>query len=219
MRCPWCANPEGMDAGRVGSDIRTLSIDELSLEIHSAKAMFFDDGGVTFTGGEATLQMEALLPLAKALSSEGIGVVLETNATHPRLEALFPYLQLLIADLKQADGSKLETVTGMKGDPVYRNLKKAAESGVPLLVRIPVIHGFNDSDEDIAAFAAFLSELASIRPNGQLDVELLPYHEYGKVKWEAFGMTYTMENAFVTPRRIACFEETLQNHGITIIHT
>ena len=219
MHCPWCANPEGMDYHREDKAIRTITSAEMLEEILACEPMFYDDGGVTFTGGEATLQMDALLELMPALQEKNIGVVIETNATHPMLADLFPYLQLLIADLKHTDNRRLTDVTGVDGKNVYRNLRKAAEVGVPMLIRIPVIHGFNDSTEEISAFADFLKELNTLCSKGPLQVELLPYHEYGKEKWNKLGLSYIMTDGFVSAERICFFEETLRQNGITVIHT
>lgn len=218
MHCPWCANPEGMEYHREDKTTRIISSEEILEEILSCEPMFYDDGGVTFTGGEATLRMDALLELMPVLQEKNIGVVVETNATHPELAELFPYLQLLIADLKHPDSSRLADVTGITGENVYRNLRKASEAGVPMLIRIPVIHGFNDSTEVIAAFAAFLKEL-NIHRKGTLRVELLPYHEYGRDKWNKLGLPYTVTDGFVSAERIRFFEESLRENGISVIHT
>ena len=219
MHCPWCANPEGMNYHREDKTIRTVSSEDILNEIFSCEPMFYDDGGVTFTGGEATMHMEVLLELMPALKENNIGVVIETNATHPMLSELFPYLQLLIADLKHPDSGCLADVTGVSGENVYRNLQKAAESGVPMLIRIPVIHGFNDSTEDISEFTLFLKELSTLCSNEPFRVELLPYHEYGKEKWSRLGMPYTVTDGYVASERIGLFEETLRQNGITVIHT
>ncbi len=221
MRCPWCANPEGLDPDREGADVREVPVPALLEEIRSCAPMFYDGGGVTFTGGEATMQLDALCEIAAALQKDGIGVAVETNATHPRLPALFPYLQLLIADLKHPDSETLARFTGVRGETVYENLRRAAQAGVPLLVRIPAVHGFNDGKEDAALIAAFLRELNALRPAGaeRIRAELLPYHEYGRDKWEKLGLPYRVTDGFVAPERIRALEDTLREAGVSVIHT
>ncbi len=221
MRCPWCANPEGLDPNREGADVRNVPVPALLEEIRSCEPMFYDGGGVTFTGGEATMQLDALSEIAAELKKDGIGVAVETNATHPRLPALFPYLQLLIADLKHPDSGRLAEVTGVRGETVYENLRCAAEAGIPLLVRIPVIHGFNDGEADAARFAAFLRELNVRRPVGaeEIRTELLPYHEYGRDKWKKLGLPYRVTDGFVTPERIRALENALRENGVSVTHT
>jgi len=219
MRCPWCANPEGLDPDRTGADVYEISVSSLLDEIRSCAPLFYDGGGVTFTGGEATLQMDALLEVIPILYAEHIGAVIETNATHTGLSALFPYLQLLIADLKHPDSQRLAQVTGVQGETVYRNLKSAAAAGIPMLIRIPVIHGFNDREEDIAAFSAFFQELRRVSRAAAWCVELLPYHEFGKEKWAKLGKPYAVVDGFAPPERLRRFAEMLRAIGITEIHT
>jgi pyruvate formate lyase activating enzyme len=75
MRCPWCSNPEGMAAGRAGN--RRETVEEIAEAVLSARPMFFDGGGLTLTGGEATLQLDAvkeLLTLVRAAGVDTAGV-------------------------------------------------------------------------------------------------------------------------------------------------
>ena len=193
MRCPWCSNPEGMDVHREGRDITEVPANEMLLEIHSCAPMFYDGGGVTFTGGEATLQIDAVKYILTILKREGINTAIETNGTSPRLSELFPLLDLLICDLKHTDSDKLCSVIGVSGETIYRNLRAAAEADIPLLIRIPLIHGFNDDETSFDGFADFLSSL----PSSGFSVELLAYHEYGKDKWKKLGLPYTVENGTI----------------------
>lgn len=218
MRCPWCSNPEGMDFSRDGNDVKTVSVKDVYDEIVSCEPMFFDGGGVTFTGGEATLQFDALFDILKMLKEENISCAIETNATHPNLPKLFPYLDLLIADLKHPDSEKLSEVTGVGGNNIYKNLSLAANSGMNMNIRIPVIHGFNDSEKDIDSFVSFFKKLEQDNRN-VLNVELLPYHEYGKEKWSNLGLEYKVKNGFVSGERIKEFENKLKHIGINILHT
>ena len=90
MHCPWCSNPEGMHPEK--GDYYTVTAEELLSEAIISKPMFFDDGGVTFTGGEATLQFEALSSLLSKLKEAGISTAIETNGTAKNLPLLFDKL-------------------------------------------------------------------------------------------------------------------------------
>ena len=105
LRCPWCSNPEGMR--RYEGYARSATVDQILRELLSARAMFFEGGGVTLTGGEATLQFDAVLELLKRARAEGIDTCMETNATHPRFPELLPWLNTLIADFKHPDDEAL----------------------------------------------------------------------------------------------------------------
>lgn len=109
MRCIWCSNPEGMkiDAGV------DYSIKEIAKECEKSKMMFFSGGGVTFTGGEATLQTEELLELLKILKEKNIHTAIETNGTSKRLQEILEYVDYLIMDFKHYDKDILKKYTGI----------------------------------------------------------------------------------------------------------
>ena len=212
MRCPWCANPEGMAAGRPGN--RREDAAEVARAVLAASPMFFDGGGLTLTGGEATLQFEPVLELLKAVRAAGVHAALETNGTSPRLPELFPHLDLLIADFKHPDEAEHLRCTGLSGEPVKRNLALAAAAGLDLLIRIPLIHGVNDGDEALAGFCAFLAGFS-----GRARAEVLRYHEYGRDKWEKLGLPYAMWDAFLPAGRAEALEEMLKAEGLEVVRT
>ena len=76
---------------------------------------------------------------------------------------------------------------GCGNEQILSNLRALCQSS-RVIVRIPIIPGFNDAEEDIAAAAAFLKEL----PGGMEGVHCLPYHNYGRSKYEALGMEYPL---------------------------
>ena len=213
MRCPWCSNPEGMLPEK--GNFYTLSTEEIVNEATLSIPMFFEGGGVTFTGGEATLQFEGLLHTAKMLREKGISVAIETTGTATKLPELFPYLNHLIIDLKHPDDKIHKQITGVSNQITKQNILKAAECEMDMLIRIPLIGGFNSSEEDLKAFVEFLEQT-----NGSnVRVEVLKYHEYGKDKWEKCGLEYTMKDAFVTEQMRLDFENKLKNAGLTVVRT
>lgn len=212
MRCAWCSNPEGMDAGRAPS--KSEPVESVAQAVLAARPMFFGGGGLTLTGGEATLQFDAIAALFKRVREGGVHTALETNATHPRLPALFPLLDLLIADFKHPDPQAHRRFTGLSNETVRANIERAASEGMELLVRIPLIHGVNDDGAALSGFAAFLG-----RFSGRLRAEVLRYHEYGRDKWEKCGMTYQMKDAFLPEGRAEQLENMLRAEGLEIVRT
>ena len=120
MRCKWCSNPEGMkmDGGK------EYSVEEIFDEIVRSKLMFFSSGGVTFTGGEATLYADELIKLLKLLKAEGIHTAIETNATSVRLPEISEYIDYLIMDFKHYDSDILKEYTGVGNEQIKKNLEK-----------------------------------------------------------------------------------------------
>jgi len=153
-------------------------------------APFYDrNGGLTLTGGEATMQpafAEALLRLAQA---EGIHTALET-AGHTQwavFAQLLPHLDLLLYDVKHADSEVHRLHTGLDNTLILDNLQRIASLPAPkVIVRVPVIPGFNADATSLAAIAAFVLSL------GQRvsEINLLPYHTLGKAKYRALGRNY-----------------------------
>lgn len=203
MKCPWCSNPEGMklDKEYPAFPVTTVSVEELLAEIISCKPMFFDGGGVTLTGGEVSLQLEAVLSLLKALKKENINTAIETNAMHPSLPLLFPYLDHLIMDVKSAQADKLLSVTGGVLDPIIKNLSAAVEAKLDILVHVPLIGGFNADEEATDELLKVLSPFKD-----DIKIEFLAYHEYGKDKWKQCGLVYAMENANISTE---CYKQTV----------
>lgn len=272
MRCPWCANPEGLstkgvlmtdpewlvpslcphgavkEAGREQTGRQTvyaldrnlcdgcadkscfrtgrsrglfwsctdLPVEKAVQEIIGSSMMFYDGGGVTFTGGECTMQFEELQEALMRLKEAGINTAIESNAAHPRLQELFPYVDELILDCKQTDDARHRAVIGTGNKTVLENIRLAAAQHPSVHVRVPLIGGFNDDPESIRGFLSFFKEIGG----GNVSFEVLRYHEYGKKKWAECGMTYTMtEAAKVTPDEVSRFEGMIRACGLRYIKT
>jgi pyruvate formate lyase activating enzyme len=145
-------------------------------------------GGLTLTGGEATMQpelAEALLRLAKA---EGIATALET-AGHTQWSVfarLTPYLDDILFDVKHVDETVHRSFAGIGCGLILDNLRQLVELSAPVTVRVPLIPGFNTSLGDARAIAATIRQLD--HPGRRVD--LLPYHALGAAKYRALGRDY-----------------------------
>lgn len=210
MRCPWCANPEGLAA--VGEE---TDVDVVIDEVLRSRSMFFDNGGVTFTGGEPTMQFEALSYLLKTLRQQGINTAIETNASHPRLPELFEHIDHLLMDFKQPFADEHLKFTGIKLETVMNNLRAASAVHPDLLIHIPLINGYNASRDTLIAFAETLASL----PKKNVRIEPLWYHEYGKSKWENLAMPYTVEDGHLTDEQKREFLDILHEHGLKTVRT
>ena len=213
LRCPWCSNPEGLSC--TGGSVCT--VEQLLQLARSSRMMFFDGGGVTLTGGEVTMQFEAVRDFLSLLKEDGIHTAIETNGCHTRLPELFPLVDHLIMDCKHHDPELHRTATGVSCGLTHKNLALAIADGKNPAVRIPLIGGFNASIEDAHRFAALFQNLGL---PGHGTLELLAYHEYGKEKYSRLGMEYTMtEAARVTPETLKDFTRILEEAGIQVIRT
>lgn len=206
MHCLWCSNPEGMSA-KVGKEI---SEDEIIAECISCKPMFFSGGGVTFTGGEATLQHKELKSVLVALQKNGIHTCIETNATSKKLLELSPFIDYLIMDFKHFDGEVLKTFTGSGNGEIKKNFEALTKENRQLHVRIPLINGFNADNPQ--GFWEYFKKFA----NENTVFEFLPYHEYGKEKWQT---EYKIKNGFINSEILNGFVKAFKENGLKVINT
>jgi len=206
MRCIWCSNPEGMNS--VGGE--EIKPEEIVAECVSAKPLFFSNGGVTFTGGEATLWHDELKEVLCALKKNQIHTAIETNGTSLKLCELLPLIDYLIMDFKHYDGEILLKFTGKGNSEVKENFARICQSKRQLHIRIPLIKGVNT--ENPSGF----TELFKQHDTENVVFEFLPYHEYGKVKWKE---DYQVKDGFISEETLKHFKEEFRNTGLKVITT
>lgn len=216
MRCPWCSNPEGLSPD---GNTSLLTIDDIVKEAASCRMIFIDGGGVTFTGGEVTCQRDDVTELIRQLKSINIHTCIETNASLPCCEELFEEVDYMIADFKSPDGEKLREVTGADIDIIKKNLLYRAETGKPLLVRVPLIHYFNCGEANARGFANFFKELTKASPTDNVSFEILTYHEFGKEKYDKLRKEYTVTDGFVTDDDVRLLLAELNKRDLKVINT
>ena len=169
------------------------SAGDVMAEVRRDAPFYARRGGLTLTGGEATMQpafAEALLRLAQA---EGIHTALETSGhTHWSVfERLLPHLDLLLYDIKHVDSEIHRRCTGLGNELILDNLRRIADLPAPeLIVRVPVIPGFNADPASLRAIAACVLSLGE----RVSEINLLPYHTLGKAKYQALGRNYPWED-------------------------
>ncbi len=226
MKCPWCANPEGMDVNGVYMDEGELkgkrwsytesTIEELVEEIESCRLMFYDGGGITFSGGEATLQFDELKEVLLQVKKRGIHTAIETNGSHPRFLELHDLVDYFIIDCKQYDEEKHRKHTGISNKIIKKNIIDTCKNKSRVHVRIPLIGGVNDSSQDLLEFVDF----AKVIQGENVTFEVITYHEYGKVKWGKCGYEYQMdETAHVGVEKANKLKESLIECGVKYIGT
>ena len=142
-------------------------------------------GGVTFSGGEALMQPEALLAMLKMCRENGIHTALETTAavSFEVIGRLEPYVDLFLIDLKHTDGARLREVTGADPELVFGNIRALAASH-KIRLRLPCIPGFNLDAGHFSKAFSFAVE------NGITGMDLLPYHTLGTGKYKQLGLEY-----------------------------
>jgi glycyl-radical enzyme activating protein len=141
---------------------------------------FFQDsgGGVTLSGGEPLVHEAFLREFVPELKKPGIHITLETAGMYPweRLAGLLPHLDLIYYDLKHMDGAVHQEFTGFSNQRILDNFSRLASLDAPLVGRMPLIPGINETRDNLKATARFL------RQNGQETIHCLKYHNLGQAK-------------------------------------
>ncbi len=144
-------------------------------------------GGVTVSGGEPLLQPEPLAELLAACRARGVHTAVETAGNVPpdSLAAVLPHVDLFLWDFKAVSPDLHQRGTGADNAQILANLETVfATFPGGIWIRIPIIPGFNDSEEELRAIARYLGDRRVER------VELLPYHDVALSKYQALGLEY-----------------------------
>ena len=213
LRCGWCSNPESQPMEPLpGEKVTAFTVPALVAELVKDKP-FYDEsgGGVTLTGGEAMLHPEFVLALCAELHREGIHVAIETAAcvSEDVFARVLAAVDFAYIDLKHYDDAKHRAGTGVGNALILRNIGTALRSAKPVVLRIPVIPGFNDSEADFAGFAKALTEL------GAKEVQLLPFHQLGESKYKRLQLNYAYDGQKqLRDGDVSAFAEALEKAGI-----
>ncbi len=171
---------------------REMTVEQVLAEIERDRTFYEQSGGgVTFTGGEPLAQPRFLLDLLSACRSRGLHTALDTSgfAPWPSLDEVRPLVDLFLYDLKMMDESRHREWTGVSNADILSNMRRLSEAGHKMIVRIPVIPGVNDDEENLRATGEFLASLPNIP-----SVELLAYHNIAGAKYAGLGREYGMED-------------------------
>jgi pyruvate formate lyase activating enzyme len=170
---------------------RKVGLRQLLAEIDKDVA-FFDasGGGVTFSGGEPLMQPDALLALLNACQERGIHTAVDTSghADARTVARVADRADLFLYDLKHVGAEQHRALTGVGNELVLANLALLAARGAAVIVRIPVVPGANDDDDNIQRTGALLASLKRIPC-----VCLLPFHGAGLAKYARVGKTHRVD--------------------------
>lgn len=195
---------------------RNVTAGELMAEIER-DVLFYDQsgGGVTFTGGEPMLQTEFLKETLRFCVDQHIRTAVDTSGytSWNNLQSIVPLVNLFLYDVKLMDEIRHLKYTSVSNRLILNNLRKLAETGAHIIVRIPLITGINDDDENIELCATILAKLPMLD-----GVEVMPYHDIGIAKFKALGMIYKLKDLQPpAEERVASVEDRFSSHGLAVI--
>lgn len=210
LSCWWCHNPEGispfpekiMVEEKIGEKIfskeetagKYYTVKELLAEA-SKDRVFIEQsgGGVTFSGGEPLMQSAFLTEALRAFREKGYHTAVDTSGYAPaeNIQSVMPYTSLFLYDYKHPDDKKHLEYTGVSNALITENLIMLLRSGIKIMIRIPVVPGFNDDDETLLKIRDFLNQH---KTQNLIRINLLPYHKTGSSKYRRLNIPYRMEN-------------------------
>ena len=214
-KCTWCGKCESECPGRAIRIFgKEMTSEDLIDELLKDKVFYnFSNGGVTFSGGEVLSQSSFVMEVTDRLREKGVHTLIETSGYGSKedLLKLAAHVDEIYYDVKLLDDQLHEKFTGQSNQVILRNLEALKDRNVPVTVRIPVIWGINDED-NIIRTAEYVSRLGFIKRVG-----LLPYNDFGVVKYEDLGREYRLNNIIKKEESaLQKYIEVFENLGIKI---
>lgn len=188
--CGQCVDVCPNQALKIVGDQRT--VEELFQDVMKDNPFYRrSGGGVTIGGGEATMQQEFVTALLKKCKEIYIHTAMETcgYVKWEEMEKILEYIDLLYFDIKHMDSHIHKELTGVPNELILENARNASKMR-PTIIRIPIIPGYNDSEENLLNTAKFAAELGE----NLLRIELLPYHRFGIGTYEQLGRIYELKD-------------------------
>lgn len=194
---------------------KEISAQEVLSEVLKDK-MFYEasGGGLTISGGEPSYQPDFTLELLTLAKKEGISLAIETCGIGSRdfYEKCLKLGVTFLYDIKCIDPLRHKALTGSDNAHIMENLRLLMDNEADIIIRLPLIPGCNDTDEDILALASFLKE----NEGRYRYAEIMPYHALGTGKAEKIGIAPAYVNSNATDEEICRWKELFTSCGIDI---
>lgn len=210
LSCWWCHNPESIKTSpqeveiikKVGDKCfseletvgKTMSVDQVWDEVEK-DIIFYEEsgGGITISGGEPLHQIEFLRELLMKSKSNNIHSAIDTTGFAPRInfDSIIPFTDLFLYDIKHLDDELHKKYTGVSNKIILQNLESLISHNKKVIVRFPLIPGFNDSDAYINQFINYLLDYKGAIS----DLHILPYHDNAVNKYKKFSIPFKMNGA------------------------
>ena len=215
--CAECKNHTcvlGCYEGAIEDVGKLMTVDELMEKIE-ADIPFFrkSGGGVTLSGGEPLVHDKFCRDFFRECKENYIHTAIETTGYAPweKFKAVLQYTDLVLYDVKHMNSAIHKELTGVPNELILENLEKVrTETQASVIIRIPVIPGANDTNENMEATAEFAKKA------GVGIVHILPYHRMGMGKYYGLGREYPLGEEVESPsdERMQAIQKIFQAHGL-----
>jgi len=177
---------------------KEMSVEEIIKEIIKDSTFYIrTQGGITLGGGEPLLQVDFVASILKKCKERGLNTAIETAGHVPwrNIEKIITHTDLFLYDIKHMDPKIHKQYTEVDNKLILLNLEKLVKKDAMIIVRTPLIPDFNDTEADISDIAKYVAKL------GIKELDLLPYHNYGKNKYNLLGRDYLFKNDKVLDKK------------------
>ena len=188
LKCKYCQNRDTWNL----KGCSTYSSDEIVEKILRYKNYIMPNGGVTISGGEPLLQAQFLTQLFTKLKQYNIHTCIDTSGSvvlTDEIKKLIDLTDLFLLDIKCINDEKAIDLTGVSNKKELEFANYLSNINKPIWIRQVLVPGYTDDEQDLIKLRDFISTLKSVEK-----VEILPYHDLGKFKWEQLGEIYPLEN-------------------------
>ncbi|MDY0276594.1 MAG: pyruvate formate-lyase-activating protein [Acholeplasma sp.] len=188
LRCKFCHNRDTWET----HENKLMSVDEVLADYNKYKN-FYKKGGITVSGGEATLQIYFLIELFKEAKKQGIHTCLDTSAgvftekMLPVYDELLKYTDLVLLDIKHIDDEKHKWLVGVSNQKILEFANYLSNKKIPTIIRHVLLPEINSQNEYLERLRTFIDGLENI-----VGIDVLPYHTKGIMKWKNMGLEYPL---------------------------
>lgn len=193
MRCQYCHNP---DTWKIGGGTE-MTVDQIMMQYEKNRS-FYSRGGITCTGGDPLVQIEFVTELFTEAARRGIHTCLDTSGitfrpdkpeVMERFDRLMSVTDLVMLDIKHIDPEGHKKLTGQPLEPILAFARYLDEKAVPVWIRHVVLPGITYDQTELYRLGRFIGTLGNVKA-----LDVLPYHDMGKVKYENLGIDYPLKD-------------------------
>lgn len=223
QNCLTCFNcAEACPSGALKIFGKEMTVEEVMEEVLGDVDFYQNSGGgVTLSGGEPLVQWKFVLELLKECKKNDVHTCVETGM-HCRknvLDKILPYTDLIITDIKHMDSTQHKKLTGVNNRLILKNIIRTVERAVSLVIRIPIIPGCNNSEENIRATAEFIVNALDNLPR---QVQLLPYRRWKRDRYRALDIENPIDNIELPEKldymgNVAHLVEVMKYYGVPAV--
>ena len=191
LQCKYCHNRDTWDMN--GGEYKSL--DDIFEKILKYKNYIYPNGGVTVTGGEPLLQVKFLIELFEKLKKANIHTCIDTSGMvtlTPDIKKLLSLTDLVLLDIKHINSDKCKNLVGFGNEKELTFARYLSDNNIHMWIRQVLVPGYTDDEQDLLQLKDFIDSLNTVDK-----IEVLPYHDMGRYKWEKLGLKYQLDGVRV----------------------